>query len=110
MTRLRALGAAVLVCCVGGCEERHGFLKVGSNALFGEADRLKCGEAEIVPQPGGYLDAFVTLKPQDCTLTIRRSGDWLGAEICPVHVDNNKITSIYLLERRGGFSCSRGGD
>ena len=101
---------AILVALAGGCEERHGFIKIGSNVLFAPTDRLECGEAKIAPQPNGLLDAFVTLAPQDCVLTLRKSGDFLGfgTKLCTLHVGNNRLTTVYLSESHNSVACDIG--
>lgn len=107
----RAAGLVLLPALLGGCnEEEHGFLKIGANALFNDGDSFACGEAKIVPKEGGFLDAFVTLKPQDCVLTLHRAGDFMGfgTKVCDLHIGNNRITTVYLNESRGGLTCGFG--
>lgn len=106
----RTLGLAILLVLVAGCGEHHGFIKIGSNVLFAPTDRLECGEAKIVPQPNGLIDAFVTLAPQDCVLTLRKTGDFLGfgTKLCTLHVGNNRLTTVYLSESRDGIACDIG--
>lgn len=106
----RTLGLLMLPLLMASCEERHGFIKIGSNVLFSSTDRLECGEAKIVPQPSGLIDAFVTLAPQDCALTLRKAGDFMGfgTKLCTVHVGNNRLTTVYLSESRDGVACDVG--